>query len=110
MEPDPKVALLHLHTSRPPSVDSAAARETRDVPFWLNLPGVQLRIALVVRDCRQCILHEWEWKSSRIPIKKTPIIFSDTTYIELCGLVVKVLGYRSRGPGSITGATRFSEK
>jgi hypothetical protein len=27
----------------------------------------------------------------------------------LCGLVVRVLGYRSRGPGSIPGATRFSE-
>jgi hypothetical protein len=27
-----------------------------------------------------------------------------------CGLVVKVPGYRSRGPGSILGATGFSEK
>jgi hypothetical protein len=28
----------------------------------------------------------------------------------LCGLVHRVLRYRSRGPGSIPGATRFSEK
>jgi hypothetical protein len=28
----------------------------------------------------------------------------------LCGLVVTVSGYRSRGPGSIPDATRFSEK
>jgi hypothetical protein len=28
----------------------------------------------------------------------------------LCGLVVRVPGYRSRGPGSIYGTTRFSEK
>jgi hypothetical protein len=28
----------------------------------------------------------------------------------LCGLVVSVLGYRSGGPGSIPGTTRFSEK
>jgi hypothetical protein len=28
----------------------------------------------------------------------------------LCGLVVRVPGYRSRDPGSIPGATRFSEK
>jgi hypothetical protein len=28
----------------------------------------------------------------------------------LCGLVVRVPGYRSRDPGSILGATRFSEK
>jgi hypothetical protein len=25
----------------------------------------------------------------------------------LCGLVARVLGYRSRGPGSIRGTTRF---
>jgi hypothetical protein len=28
----------------------------------------------------------------------------------LCGLVVRVPDYRSTGPGSILGATRFSEK
>jgi hypothetical protein len=28
----------------------------------------------------------------------------------LCGLVVRVLGYRSGGPGSIPGTTRFSRK
>jgi hypothetical protein len=28
----------------------------------------------------------------------------------LCGLVVRVPGYRSRGPGSILGTTIFSEK
>jgi hypothetical protein len=28
----------------------------------------------------------------------------------LCGLVVRGLGYRSGGPGSIPGTTRFSEK
>jgi hypothetical protein len=28
----------------------------------------------------------------------------------LCGLVVRVLGYRSRGLGSIPDATTFSEK
>jgi hypothetical protein len=33
-----------------------------------------------------------------------------TGNLSLCGLVVRVPGYRSRGPGSIPGATRFSEK
>jgi hypothetical protein len=28
----------------------------------------------------------------------------------LCGLVIRVPGYRSRGPGSIPNASRFSEK
>jgi hypothetical protein len=34
------------------------------------------------------------------------IIITDS----LCGLVVRVPGYRFRGPGSIPGATTFSEK
>jgi hypothetical protein len=33
-----------------------------------------------------------------------------STIDRLCGLVLRVPGYRSRGPGSIAGATRFSEK
>jgi hypothetical protein len=28
----------------------------------------------------------------------------------LCGLVARAFGYRSRGPSSIAGAARFSEK
>jgi hypothetical protein len=28
----------------------------------------------------------------------------------LCGVVVRLPGYKSRGPGFIPGATRFSEK
>jgi hypothetical protein len=31
-------------------------------------------------------------------------------YDRLCGLVVRVLGYRSRGPGSIPGTTRKKKK
>jgi hypothetical protein len=34
------------------------------------------------------------------------LVFTDC----LCGLVVRVPGYRPRGLGSIRGATRFSEK
>jgi hypothetical protein len=30
--------------------------------------------------------------------------------VRLCGLVVRVLGYRSGGPGSIPGTTRFYGK
>jgi hypothetical protein len=32
------------------------------------------------------------------------------TAYRLCGLVVRVPGYRFRGPDSIPGTTRFSEK
>jgi hypothetical protein len=32
------------------------------------------------------------------------------TFNRLCGLVIRVLGYRFGGPGSIHDTTRFSEK
>jgi hypothetical protein len=35
---------------------------------------------------------------------------SESNNYRLCGLVVRVPGYRSRSPSSIPGATRFSEK
>jgi hypothetical protein len=38
------------------------------------------------------------------------IIIITSATDRLCGLVVRVPGYRSRDPGSIPGATRFSEK
>jgi hypothetical protein len=43
---------------------------------------------------------------------KWPLISnSDSLRIErLCGVVIRVPGYSSRGPGSIPGATRLSEK
>jgi hypothetical protein len=34
---------------------------------------------------------------------------SERIQYNLCGLVIRLPGYRSRGPGSILGATRFSE-
>jgi hypothetical protein len=44
-------------------------------------------------------------------IKIWIIISSSIIIIDrLCDLVVRVPGYRSRGPGSIPCATRFSEK
>jgi hypothetical protein len=38
------------------------------------------------------------------------MIWKGSTHDNLCGLVVRAPGYRSRGPGSISGATRFSER
>jgi hypothetical protein len=40
------------------------------------------------------------------------LIFEGISHLSdrLCDLVVRVPGYRSRGPGSIPDATRFSEK
>jgi hypothetical protein len=46
--------------------------------------------------------------NSAIPLgpRKT----TENLHRALCGLVVRVPGYRSRGLGSISGATRLSEK
>jgi hypothetical protein len=51
----------------------------------------------------------------QIFMSKVAMIMNYTVIIynlhdRLCGLGVRVPGYRSRGPGSIPGATRFSEK
>jgi hypothetical protein len=46
-----------------------------------------------------------------IPVRYGLILYVVQKKVErLCGLVVRVPGYRSRGPSSIPGATRFSEK
>jgi hypothetical protein len=38
------------------------------------------------------------------------LYYWDVETDRLCGLVVRVLGYRSRGPDSIPNTTRFYEK
>jgi hypothetical protein len=48
-------------------------------------------------------------------IKKFPVLYgiiiiTTIIFYRLCGLVVRVPGYRYRGPGSIPGAAIFSEK
>jgi hypothetical protein len=42
--------------------------------------------------------------------KRYYILFRNFFYDHLCGLVVRVLGYRSGGPGSIPGTTRKKKK
>jgi hypothetical protein len=44
-----------------------------------------------------------------IPLQGTTVL-KKRNRDRLCGLVVRVAGYRFRGPGSIPGAARFSEK
>jgi hypothetical protein len=39
-----------------------------------------------------------------VPLKELVIAY--TSFDRLCGLVVRVLGYRSGGPGSIPGTTK----
>jgi hypothetical protein len=46
----------------------------------------------------------------RSQTQATEFVLLICIYDRLRGLVVRVLGYRSGGPGSIPGTTRFSEK
>jgi hypothetical protein len=90
-----------LHTDLPNSEPNALYT---DSSTW---PGVfvELRAGNYIR-----------YKSSCDPLSVT--LDSDQNIYEqcinlvnsLCGLVVTVPGYRFRGPGSISGATRFSEQ
>jgi hypothetical protein len=56
--------------------------------------------------------HYWknEQVTQRVP-HTCPLLEIPAHRIDrLCGLVVRVPGYRSGGPGSLPGPTRFSEK
>jgi hypothetical protein len=47
-------------------------------------------------------------KKAKKQHKQIKIKYSNGMEERLCGLVVRVRGYRSGGPGSIPGTTRFS--
>lgn len=57
---------------------------------------------------RQLVKKHWfngkKWKKKNL--NQTTMV----TCYRLCGLVIRFPGFRSRGPGSILGATRFPEK
>jgi hypothetical protein len=48
--------------------------------------------------------------TSLLPLPPSAFRHSSRLVVRLCGLVVRVPGYRSRCPGSIPDATKFSEK
>jgi hypothetical protein len=58
--------------------------------LFLDKPGAD--------DCKTCSYRRYNYITLRCILDR------------LCGLVVRVPGYRSRGPCSIPGATRFYEK
>jgi hypothetical protein len=70
------------------------------------------------KEFRDCIRVSSGRPEARIPLRSKPsldTILSNcpvkVDFVDrLCGLVVRVPGYRSRCPGSIPCATRFSEK
>jgi hypothetical protein len=76
--------------------------------FCLRALATSAQAALVISAIRSLRLHRCRQAALDSKIGKIRIVWE---YIgRLCGLVVRVLGYRSRGPGSIPGTTRFSEE
>jgi hypothetical protein len=71
-----------------------------------------LRTYLVCREKQANSTWEKQYTNSRDPIASTSelLLVSLSMIDRLCGLVVRVLGYRFGGPGSIPGSTRFSGK
>jgi hypothetical protein len=55
------------------------------------------------------LIHKMNMRGRHTRAKNESTDF-DSKICVLCGLVVRVPGYRSRGPASFSGATRFSEK
>jgi hypothetical protein len=80
---------------------------------WCTLPSSCtfclwrfLRTLKVIKDNFLCSSCGCMSSNRRLPVFQRNLLPPD----RLCGLVVRVLGYRSRGPSSIPGTTRFSEK
>jgi hypothetical protein len=67
--------------------------------------------AMKIVNWKRCAHDRNKWKSIFEQAKtRIFVVPSMNEWDCLCGLVVRVPGYISRGPGSIPGATRFSEK
>jgi hypothetical protein len=91
-------------------------RTNKNVLFWNAVSSVPLPLIWLVqvtlcRFKRQSLLPSTATRTVGMYITVlfflSPVMLS---YDRLCGLVVRVPGYRSRGPGSIPDTTRFSEK
>jgi hypothetical protein len=79
-----------------------------------------VRVALIIIENiigeHNSLVHHYEivFVSFSFVVLELPGIQNKSSYLEIpdrfCGLVVRDPGYRSRGPGSISGDTRYSEK
>jgi hypothetical protein len=76
----------------------------------LNKPG----ILSMENMCFQWFSHQTAIilnnSKALVFVTEVALCFLEARSDRLCGLVVTVLGYRSGGPGSIPGTTRFSGK
>jgi hypothetical protein len=82
--------------------------------FYVNRNSSLFRNEFVVG--RFLEIHEHTSTSQSMPLRHSFILITEYFSVaysrdfSLCGVLVRVPGYRSRGPASIPGTTRFSEK
>jgi hypothetical protein len=67
-------------------------------------------MVFISKKIKFCKEHLHDIELVGIVYMETIFYIYDIMQDRLCGKVVRVPGYISRGPGSIPGATRFSEK
>jgi hypothetical protein len=72
--------------------------------------NLSLRLNYVLSLSPHIIESQWNLTLWACRLQKIVFFFMFSYFDRLCGLVVRVPGYKSRGPGSIPGTTRFSEK
>jgi hypothetical protein len=56
--------------------------------------------------CMFIVIHNRQKRADFDDVKRTVMFYYACGCSSLCGLVARVLGYRSGGPGSIPGTTR----
>jgi hypothetical protein len=72
-------------------------------PFWFSWADVCYCLTITVVSLWGALSDE---RSSLSNVRVCNFKSFVSTYDRLCGLVVRVLGYRSEGPGSIPDTTR----
>jgi hypothetical protein len=108
-----------VEESRPPLLSSSQeflATEQRCIVFPVRYELNLCKYVMQKKVDRLCCLvvrvpgHRTEMYCVSCEVRTEFIYVMQKKVDRLCGLVARVPGYRSRGPGSIRGATRFSEK
>jgi hypothetical protein len=80
-------------------------------PWSVLFPSAACPVPHSIRLCNSIIFRSCLMTSTKHEIPHYSIFFYRFPFRDrLCGLVVRVLGYRFGGPGLIPGTTRFSEK
>jgi hypothetical protein len=88
---------MHGQTFAPTPCCDYSANKRTSIPNLFEMRNVPLLPHLCIQ-LKRVFSPQWEYYDSKL-----------LSSVVVCGLVVRVPGYRSRGPGSIPRGIRFSE-